>query len=187
MNIIQSPSLNFGNRQGHKPEVIVIHATDGFFPGDLEWLRGAPGSQVSSHYLIAPEGTVYALVDDFKTAWHAGLVVNPTAPLKMEGLGIVNPNLYTLGIETSLKIPGTIKAEQWAMLKELVRSLCEKHQIPIDRKHIWAHKEIRADKACPGSIDVNKLVQELAAIPPPPVAVDKEAIKKQIISLLNQL
>lgn len=184
MNIIQSPSKNFGERQGNKIDTIVIHCTDGFFPSDLEWLRGTPPSQVSSHYLIAPLGTVYGLVDDSKTAWHAGLVVNPTANLKKVNGVTVNPNLYSIGIEISFKLPGTYQPVQWESLKELVNYLCEKHGILKDRKHILAHKEIRSDKQCPGPINVDQLLMELS---PPSQMVDKELFKQKIISYINSL
>lgn len=181
MNIISAPSKNFESRQGYKPEAVVIHCTDGFFPGDLEWLMGR--GKVSSHYLIAPSGDVYSLVDDSLAAWHSGLVVNPTATLK-EG---VNPNLYTLGIEVSLKVPGTINPEQWKALKELVKTLCDKHYILIDRKHIWGHREIRSDKVCPSTaISVDQLVKELT-VPPATTPTDKEVLKKKIISYIESL
>lgn len=189
MNIIQSPSKNFGSREGHAIDTIVIHCTDGYFPGDLEWLKGAPGSSVSSHYLIAPLGPVYSLVDDANTAWHAGLIVKPTINLRKDNIGVyVNPNLYSLGIETSFKLPGTYTAEQWVALKELVKFLCAKHNIPIDRKHILAHHEIRSDKVCPASLSVDTLVSELTIVTPPPaIMVEKEAFKKQIINYINSL
>ena len=97
MQIIQSPSPNFYSRGGYGPEVIVVHVTDGLFPGDLNWLRN-PKSQVSSHFLIAPDGTVHQLVAEANAAWHAGRVQNPTAPLKKN----VNPNLYCVVVGTRI-------------------------------------------------------------------------------------
>lgn len=192
MQIIQSPSKNFYNgRFGYKPELIVVHITDGYYPGDLNWLRGASVPPVSSSYFIAPDGTTHQLVDDANGAWHAGRVDHPTAKLVVARPGI-NPNWYSIGIEVSLKPPATIQPEQRVSLKELIRELCAKHGIPIDRDHIIGHKEIFSLKTCPGSVNVDQLVAELAQptppVPvPPPVMVDKEAFKKTIINYIQSL
>lgn len=189
MNIIQSPSKNFYNgRFGYKPELIVVHCTDGFFPSDLAWLRGASNPSVSSSYYIAPDGTTHQLVDDANGAWHAGRVLNPTAKLLKPG---INPNYYSIGIEVSLKPPATIQPEQRTSLKELIRELAARHGIPIDRDHIIGHKEIFSGKTCPGTINVDQLVADMAVpapVPvPPPVMVDKEVFKKTIINYIQSL
>ncbi|MCR4307371.1 MAG: N-acetylmuramoyl-L-alanine amidase, partial [Candidatus Berkelbacteria bacterium] len=135
MNIIQSPSKNFYNgRFGHKPELIVVHITDGYFPGDLNWLRGASNPPVSSSYFIAPDGTAHQLVDDANGAWHAGRILNPTFKL-FKGMNI-NPNWYTIGIEVSCRPPAVPAVAQMNSLKELIKELCVKHNIPVDRDHI---------------------------------------------------
>lgn len=193
MQIIQSPSKNFYvGRKGYKPELIVVHCTDGNAPGDFNWLRGEGGSRVSSSYYISPAGDVHQLVDDANGAWHAGNVLNPTAKLlKKNAFGItVNPNYYSLGIEVSLLGSQAIGHKQWASLKELVAHLAGKHGIVIDRDHVIGHKEIYAAKTCPGKIDVDALVRELQAAPapvPPPIMVDKEAFKNQIINYIKSL
>jgi len=188
MQIIQSPSKNFYiGRNGYKPELIVVHCTDGSAPGDINWLRGIdPRSQVSSNYYIAPLGVVHQLVDDANGAWHAGRILNPTFKL-FKGANI-NPNYYTIGIEVSLLGSQQIRAEQWASLKKLVSFLAGKHGIPVDRDHIIGHKEIFSGKTCPGTINVDQLVVELAApAPVPPTMVDKEALKLQIINFIKSL
>lgn len=196
MNIIQSPSTNFyKGRFGHKPELIVVHCTDGFFPSDLTWLRGASNPPVSSSYYVAPDGATHQLVDDANGAWHAGRVLNPTAKLlKKNTTGVViNPNYYTIGIEVSLRPPAIAGAAQWSSLKELIKELCAKHNIPIDRDHIIGHKEIYSGKTCPGTINVDQLVVELAVpappvpVPVPPNMVDKTEFKNKIINYIQSL
>lgn len=53
---------------------LVMHATAGRWPGDLNWLRqgGAPANPVSCHYYIDKAGAISQLVADHDTAWHAG-------------------------------------------------------------------------------------------------------------------
>ena len=190
MNIIQSPSKNFYNgRFGYKPELIVVHCTDGSYPSDLAWLRGTSNPPVSSSYYIAPDGATHQLVDDANGAWHAGRVLNPTASMVASRPGI-NPNYYSLGIEVSLRPPAIAGAAQYEALKDLIRHLANKHNISIDRQHIVGHKEIFSGKTCPGTIDVTKLVADLSAAPvpvPPSNMVDKEEFKKKIITYIQSL
>lgn len=187
MNIISSPSPNYDERDGYKPEAIVIHCTDGYWPGDFNYLRDI-SSQVSSHFVIAPSGLVYQLVDAAKRAWHAGRVEHPSVPLKRDGLGaIINPNFYTIGIEVSLKPPTPMTALQSSSLRDLVTELCQKYNIPQDRAHIWGHREIYSVKTCPGTINVDALVKSLAPVSVPTPVENRESIKQDIIKLLSKL
>lgn len=185
MQIIQSPSTNhYNGRNGYKPELIVVHITDGYFPGDLNWLRGASQPPVSSSYFIAPDGTAHQLVDDANGAWHAGRILNPTFKL-FKGMNI-NPNWYTIGIEVSCKPPAVPTPAQMIVLKQLIKELCVKHNIPVDRDHVIGHKEIFSAKTCPGPINMDQLVAEMAVVPPPTM-VDKEEFKKKIINYIQSL
>lgn len=157
MIITQTPSPNYSKRGGYRPKIIVIHCTDGYFPSDLEWLRNKD-SQVSTHYYISPEGEIYQLVNDHLCAWHAGHIVKPTFKYLKKN---TNVNRYSLGIEISLKMPNEILLVQWNKLKELVEQLCISYNIPIDRNHIIGHREIKSIKVCPGSISVDRLVDEI--------------------------
>jgi len=181
MNIIQSPSPNFSERDGFKPEIIVTHCTEGVYPGDLNWLTSVQ-SQVSSHYLVAPDGKIHQLVDEKKAAWHAGLIVNPTFQGLKPG---INPNKYSIGIEVSLLPPAIMTEPQKKSYYELVKDISTRWNIPIDRQHDIGHKEIRSNKTCPGTINMDTVVKDLLSVSPGPV--DREAIKKQIAELLAKL
>ncbi len=70
---IAAPSPNFGDRRdGATPDMIVLHYTamkDAVSARD--WLCN-PESQVSAHYLIGRDGTLWQMVDEDARAWHAG-------------------------------------------------------------------------------------------------------------------
>lgn len=191
MNIVKSPSPNFYSRQGYKPELIVVHITDGYFPSDLEWLRNPspppPVGPVSSHDLIAPNGDVHELVDWQNGAWHAGRVLNPTAKfLKKNWLGsYINPNFYSYGIEVSCKPPAVPTPAQFESLKQRIKDRLALFALPVNRDRVVGHHEIFSTKTCPAPIDVDKLVIELVA--PPPNMVDKEAFKLKIIEAIKNL
>lgn len=180
MNITQSPSPNYGPRYLYKPELIVIHCTDGYFPSDLQYLRnpnpGGAVGPVSTHFLVAPDGMVHQLVAAENAAWHAGRVNNPTAKLLRPG---VNPNWYSIGIETSMVGTNQPTAAQVSSLKELLLSLNKDLAIPLDRDHVIGHREIYSLKTCPGTI----VIEDLLPKSDPADSPTMENLKKQISTL----
>jgi N-acetyl-anhydromuramyl-L-alanine amidase AmpD len=163
MNTIQkiwkgSPNFWTG-RKGYKPELIVIHIMDGTLPGTDAWFAN-PASQVSAHYGIGKSGEIHQYVKEEDAAWHAGRVDAPSAKLVKAS---VNPNLYTIGIEHEGK-PEDIWTDAMKQASaSLIREICQRWQIPIDRNHIIGHCEIYSKKPnCP-SHD-KKIINELVAL-----------------------
>lgn len=72
MQYNQRPSPSHSSRHGAVISMVVIHATAGPFTSALSWLT-SPSARVSSHYLIAKNGSCYQLVADDQAAWHAGV------------------------------------------------------------------------------------------------------------------
>ena len=162
MNIVkQLLKINFTKGRGeYKPEIVVIHIVEGTFLGKkLKAMQefNAPTFK-SAHYLIKEDGWIYQLVEESDTAYHAGLKVNPTAEI-VKSRSSVNPNAYSIGVESAGFT--SIEPKQFDVLKELVKDICQRWKIPVDRKHIVGHREIRADKTCPAGIDVDRLVREI--------------------------
>ncbi len=74
MNITQRtahPANYTKGRQGHRPNLILIHVADGTFEGTIAWFRN-PASSVSAHYVISTAGEIAQCVDEGDTGWHAG-------------------------------------------------------------------------------------------------------------------
>ncbi len=94
---IVRPSPNHTERRGtDRPDMIILHYTG--MPteaGALEWLC-APESEVSCHYVVNMDGTVYQLVAEDRRAWHAG---------KSLWKGETDINSHSIGIE--IANPGT--------------------------------------------------------------------------------
>jgi N-acetylmuramoyl-L-alanine amidase len=141
-------------RQGFRPEAIVVHIMEGTLAGTRSWFNN-PESRVSAHYGIGKNGEIHQYVGESDTAFHAGRRSNPSWRL----IKSVNPNNHTIGIEHE----GDANSE-WpeAMLSSsaaLIRDVCTRWSIPIDRDHIIGHREIFDRKTCPGHIvDVDQLV-----------------------------
>jgi len=73
LSVIDRPSPNFDTRT-LPVTLIVLHYTAAPLKESLNALRdGRVGARVSSHYLVAEDGTIYRLVDESNRAWHAGV------------------------------------------------------------------------------------------------------------------
>ena len=67
--VVERASPNYGVR---RPNFVVIHHTADDSAEDSLRTLTTPRFEVSSHYLIARDGTIYYLVDELARAWHAG-------------------------------------------------------------------------------------------------------------------
>jgi N-acetylmuramoyl-L-alanine amidase len=65
----QRPSPNFDAR---RPTFVILHHTGSDRAEHALATLTDPDREVSSHYLIARDGTLYYLVDELARAWHAG-------------------------------------------------------------------------------------------------------------------
>lgn len=71
--MIFHPSPNFGpRRDGLRPEFVVLHYTEMASAEAALKRLCEPEAEVSAHYLIGRDGTVWQLVDESRRAWHAG-------------------------------------------------------------------------------------------------------------------
>ncbi len=149
MNIIQKKSSNFWvGRKGYRPEAVVIHIMDGTLVGTDSWFAN-PTSQVSAHYGIGKSGEVHQYVQENDAAWHAGRVDAPVWKLIRPD---VNPNLYTIGIEHEGKPDEGWTETMKQSSATLIREICQRWHIPIDRDHVVGHFEIFSKKPnCPAT------------------------------------
>ena len=152
-------------RNGRRPEAIVIHVMDGSLAGTDAWFNN-PASRVSAHYGIGKDGQVHQYVRESDAAFHVGTVDRPIWPgIRREQGKVINPNLYTIGIEhegrgASLALwPGKMRAASLALAADIAR----RWSIPIDELHIIPHSAIRRSKPdCPGKgIDLDAYISEL--------------------------
>lgn len=160
MNIIEKKSPNFwSGRKGYRPEAVVIHIMDGTLVGTDSWFANTT-SQVSAHYGIGKNGEVHQYVQENDAAWHAGRVDAPVWKLIKPN---INPNLYTIGIEHEGKPDDVWTDAMKQSSATLIREICQRWQIPIDRDHIVGHFEIFSKKPnCPAT--KKRILDELVAL-----------------------
>lgn len=160
MNNIQKKSPNFwSGRKGYRPEAVVIHIMDGTLVGTDSWFANTT-SQVSAHYGIGKNGEVHQYVQESDAAWHAGRVDAPVWKLIKPN---INPNLYTIGIEHEGKPDDVWTDPMKQSSATLIREICQRWQIPIDRDHVIGHFEIFSKKPnCPATN--KRILDELVAL-----------------------
>ncbi len=161
MQVIDAPSPNFDDRL-LPITMIVLHYT-GMQTGEaaIERLRD-PAAKVSSHYVVAEDGTVLRLVDEEKRAWHAG---------RSHWRGVKDINSASVGIE--IVNPGhewgyrPFPDEQVAAVIRLVHEIKDRYE--ITRGNIVGHSDIApARKQDPGELfPWGKLARLRLALPRP--------------------
>lgn len=136
---------NFSSgRQGMPIRFVVIHTMEGTYEGTLARFRDGH-MQAASHYCIRSyDGQVTQMVADQDNAWHTGNWYY---------------NLLSIGIEHEGYFAEPERFFTEAMYRSsarLVRSLCLKHGIPMDRDHILGHYQVpvRTERV-PCAVDSN--------------------------------
>ncbi len=120
MEIIDRPSPNYGARKSGI-ELIVLHYTAmDNAEAALERLCNKE-TEVSAHYLIARDGTLYRLVDEDKRAWHAG---------RGRWAGREDVNSRSIGIELDNGGDEPFADALMTTLEALLADLLERHELP---------------------------------------------------------
>lgn len=152
-------------------EAVVIHVIDGSVQAaDAVFTDNALSDPRSAHYVVSRAGEIRQYVDEDDTAFHAGNIVNPTwAGLKTGPDGRhVNPNFYTIGIEHEGGAHDDWPDAMYAASADLLRGIAGRHPHlrPLTRANVVMHREIRADKTCPGHVaDVTRLIALAGDVP----------------------
>lgn len=156
-NAIWQPSPYFFlAREGHAVERVVIHKTGGgsSAPGIASWFQDAR-SQVSTNYVIGPDGTIICCCDECNGAWANGALTEGHDPM-WDTLAGVNPNDVTVSIEfvdPATDNSSPLTDAQKAVGFPLIKRICQRWHLPMDDRHIVGHNSLdpvnRRD--CPGN------------------------------------
>jgi N-acetylmuramoyl-L-alanine amidase CwlA len=160
IKFIGCPDSNFraGRPFGFRPEAIVIHVMDGSFEAGESVFRD-PSSHKSAHYGISRDGEIHQYVDENDTAFHAGIVINPSWTLLKPR---VNPNFYTIGIEHQGGQDDVWPQAQIEASAMLVGQIAARWGINLDDSHVIRHHQIRASKTCPGNwLEIGEILRRV--------------------------
>lgn len=142
ISFVERPSPNFNDRKGESVQFLVIHCTEmATAEAAIERLCD-PATQVSAHYVVDEQGTVYRLVAEDKRAWHAGVSYWD---------GKTDLNSSSVGIE--IANPGEVPYPQAQMDAVIALSRDIVNRYNIRSSYIVAHSDIAPDrKQDPGAL-----------------------------------
>lgn len=184
MRYLDRPSPNHGPRPGDAAiDMLILHYTGMRTAAEALDRLCSPEAQVSAHYLIEENGTLWRLVPEERRAWHAGLSF---------WAGRRDINSVSIGIE--LANPGhefgyrAFPEAQMAALEALCRDILARHPIPA--RHVLGHSDVAPQRKCdPGEFfDWPRLAGAGIGLWPadataPPVAEDIAAIQRQLAAM----
>lgn len=137
----EKPTANKGQRHGHKPTLVIIHAdAGGTDAGTIDWIvrsSAKAGNPVSYHYLVGRDGTVYRFVKETEKAWHAGKKCRFHGE---EVEGSLNPTSIGVCFANNGKGDEFYTVEQYKAGAQLVADICKRNGIPVHR--IRGHFEV---------------------------------------------
>ena len=179
VTLVDRPSPNFGDRKGDAGvDMLVLHYTDTESAADALDILTDPVRQVSAHYLIDEDGTVYRLVPEEKRAWHAGLSY---------WRGDRDVNSRSIGIE--LQNPGErfgYRVFPEAQMKALI-ALSEGilARWPIEGRNVVGHSDVACDrKHDPGHLfDWRMLARARIGVWPEPAAAQPDELSRMLTEI----
>jgi N-acetylmuramoyl-L-alanine amidase len=134
--VIDHPSPNFGRRRdGHRPSLIVLHYTALPDPQTALALLCDPAAEVSAHYVLGADGSLWRLVPEEMRAWHAGAGA-------WGGAGDVNSR--SIGIELDNDGASPFPEPQMAALEALLDDVMARWEIPP--AGVIAHSDLAPDR-----------------------------------------
>jgi N-acetylmuramoyl-L-alanine amidase len=124
----RQPSPNHDER---RPNFVIIHHTGSSSVARALRTLTDPAREVSAHYVIARDGTVYQLVDERARAWHAG---------DSQWGGMTDLNSASLGIELDNNGAEPFPDVQISALLALLTDLQQRYRIPA--RNFLGHADI---------------------------------------------
>lgn len=122
LSITWHPSPNFSVRRGGQvPRLVVLHFTAMRSCADALERLCDPQAQVSAHYLLGADGTIWQLVAEQSRAWHAGAG-------SWQGAGDINSR--SIGIELDNTGSHPFAAPQMMRLEGLLAAILTRWGIP---------------------------------------------------------
>lgn len=161
MELRRVPSPNFSPRaSGSRPVFLILHYTACDLDLSLKILtNGQSDNPVSAHYLIAEDGTIFLLVDEEMSAWHAG---RSSWGAYHDG----SLNTWSIGIELVNLGSHPYTEAQYQSLLTLCPAIQKRHQ--ISPFHVLGHADIAPlRKSDPGHhLDWRRLAEHGIGVQP---------------------
>ena len=153
-------------------EFVMIHFTSAVMldrenPYDYDLVRGIfVDYKLGIHYMIDRDGTIYCFLPESRSAWHAGKgsfgdekytdnMNRHSIGIELMGIGSQEDMSIYLQPEEYARLDKNLIGftdAQYTALENLVRDICTRHEITMDRQHIIGHQEYNPAKNDPGEL-----------------------------------
>ncbi|WP_448318117.1 N-acetylmuramoyl-L-alanine amidase [Streptomyces sp. CO7] len=118
-------------------ELVVVHITQCEYRTAVMVFKD-PAHQAAAHYIVDRDGHVTQMIRELDVAYHAGNRDYNERSVGIEHVGFVDR-------------PQDFTAAMYEGSARLTAGICERHGIPVDRKHVIGHHEVPgADHTDPG-------------------------------------
>lgn len=173
--ILAHPDAMMNRKPGVRIDRIVLHVMEGTQSGTIDWFRKGRDVRAvptAAHYLISRMGDVCQMVPDHLKCYHANSFNSRSLGIEHEGW---TDGLWRVGKKPWAILDSIFPTEMLAASAEIVRILCVKFDIPMNRHHIIGHYEVPgATHTDPGPLwswsDYMALVTDGGAVAPGAVA-----------------
>lgn len=182
LTIIDNPSPNYDSREGTTIDRLVIHYTAGGLQSTLDTFSN-PDSKVSAHYVLNRDGTVYRVVNEDNSAWHARSFNKRSIGIEVVNYGfdcqkLGGTNCQSYGNDGRTWEP--YPSMQIRVLAKLAAEIIRRNpNILPDREHIIGHYQVpdNGGKEDPGplfpwSTFMDEVIQELNILGPLPTTTN---------------
>lgn len=153
---VDIPESNYRSRNGVVADAIAIHIAEGSKASVIATFKD-PLVQKSSHFLVCKDGSVVQFVSTKNASFCTGNIDNPINELVLSRKE--NPNSWTHSIEHEGFSNQDITDAQYKTTALICKYLHDKWGVPLNRTHIFGHREVFSQKSCPGMINVDKIIQ----------------------------
>lgn len=139
------------------PDAIAIHIADGSKASVVATFKD-PSVQKSSNFLVNRDGSITQFVNTANASYCTGNIDNPINELTLNRKE--NPNDWTISIEHEGFGTADITDAQYSATAMLCKFLSLKWGVPLNRTHVFGHREVFSKKTCPGLINIDKIIQK---------------------------
>jgi len=125
----------------NRPQSIIFHTLLGGIEGSYSWLDKV---ELSYNYMIDEDGTIYEQIPYNRSAWHAGIMDNPTKRVK--DFFVANPNVDSVGVAFARNGEKQLTEAQTKAAIELIGYLEDETGIEYAPENMFSHNEISSYK-----------------------------------------
>ncbi len=167
------PLDDFSWEREYAPEIIMIHFTSAVVnhpddPYNMDHIRQTfVDYELSIHYVIDRDGTVYSYIPEDRVAWHAGKgeyggderytnAMNKYAiGIELVGIGSESDMAAYLTADEYASLDEDLVGftdKQYTALRELVFDISGRNGIALDREHVIGHSDYSKIRTDPGEL-----------------------------------